>query len=75
MVHQIMSANSGQILFFAGSLGRKKYSFIEKRNERMMPEPLQSHPNVCGFCTIYVAFASPKFTQEENTGVNHLNEI
>ena len=75
MVHHIMSANSRQILFFAGSLGRKKYSFIKKRNERMMPEPLQSHPNVCGFCTIYAAFASPNFRQEENTGVHDLNEL
>ena len=75
MVHLIMIAKSRQILFFAGSLGRKKHSFLKKQNERMMSEPLQSHPNVSGFCTIYAASASPKFKQEENTGVHDLNEL
>ena len=57
--HLIMIAKSRLTLFFADSLGRKKYSFLKKQNERMMPEPLQSHPNVCSFCTIYAAFPSP----------------
>ena len=56
--HHIMIANSRQILFFADSLGRKNYSFLNKHNKRMMPEPLQSHPNVCGFYTINAAFPS-----------------
>ena len=56
--HHIMIANSRQILFFADSLGRKKYSFQKKQYERKMPETPQSHPNVCGFCTINAAFPS-----------------
>ena len=54
-----MIANFLQMLSFADSLGRKKYSFLKKQYERMMPETLQSHPNVCGFCTINAAFPSP----------------
>ena len=42
-VHWIMIANSRQILYFADSLGRKKYSFLKQHYEQMMPEPLQSH--------------------------------
>ena len=68
-VHWIMIANSRQILYFADSLGRKKYSFLKQQNELMMPEPLQSHPSVCGFSTIYAAFHLFKFRQEEITGV------
>ena len=45
--HWIMIANSGQKLYFADSLGRKKYSFFKQQYEQMMPEPLQSHPSVC----------------------------
>ena len=47
--HWIMIANSRQKLYFADSLGRKKYSFLKQHYEQMMPEPLQSHPSVCGF--------------------------
>ena len=54
--HWIMIANSGQKLYFADSLGRKKYSFLKQQYEQMMPEPLQSHPSVCRFYTIYAAF-------------------
>ena len=50
--HWIMIANSCQKLYFADSLGRKKYSFLKQQYEQMMPEPLQIHPCVCGFYTI-----------------------
>ena len=68
-----MIANSRQILYFADSLGRKKYSLLKQHYEQMMPEPLQSHPSVCGFYTIYAAFHFFKFRQEENTGVHDVN--
>ena len=68
--HWIMIANFCQILYFADSLGRKKYSFLKQQYEQMMPEPLQSHPSVYGFSTIYAAFHLFKFRQEEITGVH-----
>ena len=71
--HWIMIANSCQFLFFADCRGRKKYSFFKQRYDQMMPEPLQSHPSVCGFYTIYTAFHLFKFRQEEITGVHHVN--
>ena len=71
--HWIMIANSRQKLYFADSLGRKKYSFLEQQYEQMMPEPLQSHPSVCGFYMIYAAFHLFKFRQQEITGVHDVN--
>ena len=68
--HWIMIANSRQKLYFADSLGRKKYSFLKQQYEQMMPNPLQSHPTVCGFYTIYAAFHLFKLRQEEITGVH-----
>ena len=69
--HWILVANFCQkIVFFADSLGRKKYSFLKQQGEQMIQEPLQSHPSVCGFYTIYAAFHLFKFRQEEFTG-NH----
>ena len=65
--HWVMIANSRQKLYFADSLGRKEYSFLKQHYEPMIPEPLQSHPSVCGFYTIYAAFHLFKFRQEENT--------
>ena len=73
--HWIMIANSRQKLYFEDSLGRKKYSFLKQQNEQMMPEPLQSHPGVCGFYTIYAAFHLFKFRQEELTGVHDVNVL
>ena len=73
--HWIMIANSCQKLYFADSLGRKKYSFLKQQYEQMMPEPLQSHPSVCGFYTIYAAFHLFKFRQEEFTGVHDVNVL
>ena len=54
--HWIMIANCRQILYFEDSRGRKKYSFLKQQYEQMMPEPIESHPSVCGFDTIYAAF-------------------
>ena len=71
--HWILIANSRQILYFAESLGRKKYSFLKQQYKQLLPEPLQSYPSVCGFYTIYAAFHLLKFRQEENTGVHDVN--
>ena len=60
---------------FADSFGRKKYSFLKQQNEQMMSEPLQSHPNVCSFYTMYAAFQLFKFRQEEITGVHDNNVL
>ena len=73
--HWIMIANSRQKLYFADFRGRKKYRFLKQQYEQMMPEPLQSHPSVCGFYTIYAAFQLIKFRQEEFTGVHDVNEF
>ena len=73
--HWIMIANSSQRLYFADSLGRKKYSFFKQQYEQMMPEPLQSHPSVCGFYTMNAAFHLFKFQQEEITGVHDVNVL
>ena len=73
--HWIMIANSRQKLYFADSLGSKNYSFLKQQYEQMMPEPLQSHPSVCGFYTIYAAFHLFNFRQEEITGVLDVNVL
>ena len=68
-----MIANSGQILYFADCVVRRKYIFLKQQFEQMMPEPLQTHRSVCGIFTIYVAFHLFKFRQEELTGVHDVN--
>ena len=73
--HWIVIANFLQKLYFADSLGRKKYSFLKQQHEQMMPEPLQSHPSNWGFYTIYAAFHLFKFRQEEITGVHDVNVL
>ena len=74
--HWIMIANFRHELYFADSLGCKKYSFLNNQNNKqMMPAPLQSHPSVCGFYTIYAAFHLFKFRQEEITGVHDVNVL
>ena len=73
--HWIMIANSRQKLYFADSLGRKKYSFLKQQYEQMMPEPQQSHLSVCGFCTIVAAFHLFKFRKEEFTGVHDVRVL
>ena len=73
--HWIMIANFRHELYFADSLGCKGYSFLKQQYKQMMPAPLQSHPSVCGFYTIYAAFHLFKFRQEEITGVHDVNVL
>ena len=73
--HWIMIANSCQKMYFEDSFVRKRYSFLKQRYEQMMPEPVQSHPSVCGFYTIYAAFHLFHFRQEEITGVHDVNVL
>ena len=70
-----MNANFRHELYFADSLGCKGYSFLKQRYEQMLPEPLQSHPGVCGFYTIYAAFRLFKLRQEEITGFYDVNVL
>ena len=70
--HWIMISNSRQKLYCADSLGRKKYSFLKQQYAEMMSEPLQSHPSISGFYTIYSAFHLFKFRPEEITGVHNV---
>ena len=71
--HCIIIANFRHELYFADSLGRKGYSFLKQHYKQMMPAPLQSHPIVCGFYTIYAAFHLFKFRHKEITGVHDVN--
>ena len=72
--HWIMIANLRHKLFFADSLECEGYSFLnDEQYKQMMPEPIQSHPIVCGFYTIYAAFHLFKFRQEAITGVHDVN--
>ena len=73
--HWIMIAESHQYLFFADSLGHNKYSFLKQQYKQMNPEPLQSHPSICGFYTIYAAFHLFKCRQEEVTRVHDVNVL
>ena len=74
--HWIMIANFRHELYFADSLGCEGYSFLNNQHyKQMMPEPLQSHPSVCGFYTIYAAFHLFKFQQKEITGVHDVNVL
>ena len=74
--HWIMIANFKQELYFADSLGRKGYCFLNNQHHKqMMPAPLQSHPSVCGFYTIYAAFHLFKIQQEDITGVHDVNVL
>ena len=71
----IMNANPCQILYFADPLGRKKYSFLKQQYDQRMPEPLQSHPGVCGFHTIYAALQLLNFRQAEITRLHDVNVL
>ena len=74
--HWIKVANFRHELCFAESLGCKWYSFLNNQHyKQMMPAPLQSHPSICGFYTIYAAFHLFKFQQEEITGVHDVNVL
>ena len=68
--HWIMIANFRHELYFANSLGRKGYGFLNNQHyKQMMPAPLPSHPSVCGTYTKCAAFHLLKFQQKETTGV------
>ena len=74
--HWIMIANSRQKkMYFADSLGHRKYKLIKQQYEQMMPEPLRSHPIVCGLCTIFSVFHLFRFRQEEIRGVHDVNML
>ena len=73
--HLIMIAIFRYELYFADSIGRKKFSFLKQQYKQMMPAPTQSHPSVCCFYTIYAAFHLFKFPQEEITGVHDVNVL
>ena len=73
--HWNMIAKLRHQLYFADSLGRKDYKFLEKNYKWMIPERLQLHQSLCGFCTIYAAFLIVKLGQEEITGVHNLNVL
>ena len=73
--HWMMIEISRQKLYFADSRGRKMYNFLKQQYEQMIPDPLQSHPSVCGFYTIYAAFHLFKFRQEKKTGVHDVNVL
>ena len=60
----IMLANFRHELYFADSPGRKGYSFLKQHYKQMMPAPLQSHPSVCGFYTIFAAFHLTSFDKK-----------
>ena len=64
-------ANSRHKIYVANFLGQ--LSFLKQQIQNMMPEPLQSHPSVCGFFAINVAFHLIKFRQEEIIGVPDVN--
>ena len=71
--HWIKIASFQHDFDFADSLGCKGYSSLNNQHyKQMMPAPLQSHPSVCGFYTIYAAFHLFKFRQKEITGVTVL---
>ena len=73
--HWIMISNFRHDLYFAESLGCKKYSFLKQRYKQMMPAPLQSHSIVYGFYTMYAAFLVFKFRQEKITGVHDVKVL
>ena len=73
--HWIMIAKFHNQLFFADSLARQKYSFLGKHYQPLIPQPLQVHPSVCGFYTIYAAFHLFKFGQKEITGNHDVNVL
>ena len=74
--HWIKIANFQHELYFADSPGCKGYSFLNNQHyKQMMPAPLQSHPSICRFYTIYAAFHLFKFRKEEITGVHDVNVL
>ena len=64
--HCKMISKSRQILNFADSLGRKRYTFLKRQCDQRMPEPLPSYPSVCCFYTIYAAVHLSKIPTRKN---------
>ena len=74
--HWILIAKFRHELYFADSPGCKGYSFLNNKHyKQVMPAPLQSHPSICGFYTLYAAFHLFKFRQKEITGVHDFNVL
>ena len=73
--HWIMIPNSREKLYYADSLGRKKYTFLKQHYQPMMPEPLHSHPSVCGLDTIYATFHHSQLRHEEISAVHDGNVL
>ena len=75
--HWIMIAKYHHELYLADSLGLSinNYPFLKQNYNEMVRTRLQDHPSVCGFYTIYAAFHSFKFRQEEITGVHDVNVL
>ena len=71
--HWIMIAITRHNLYFADSFGQP--SFLKQQYKQMMPQPLHSHPSVCGFYAMYAAFHLFKFRQKEITGVHNVNVL
>ena len=65
--HWIMIAIFRQQLYFADSLGCKRYSFLNNQHyKQMMPATLPSHPSICCFYTIYMQlFISSSFNKKK----------
>ena len=73
--HWNMIAKFHNQLFFADSLARQNYSFLGKHYQPLISQPLQVHPSVCRFNTIYAASHLFKFGQKEITGVHDVNVL
>ena len=75
--HWIMIAKFHHELYSADSFGLSinNYPFQKQNYSQMVRTRLQDHPSVCGFYTIYAAFHSFKFQQEEITGVHDVNVL
>ena len=73
--HWIMIAKFRHGIYFADSLGRKKYRFLKQHYKRMMPAQLQTHSSGCGFYMIHAAIHLSKFCQEVITGVQDVNVL
>ena len=63
--HWVKITNYRHELNFADSLGSKGYIFLKQHYKQMMPEPLQSHPSVCGFLQYMQLFISSSFSKKK----------
>ena len=69
----IIIANSTHKLYSADAFDQP--SFLNEQYKQMMPEPLQSHPSVCGSYGDYAVFHLFKFQQEEITGPHDVSVL